>query len=368
MLRQAVEEIGARHWKIVAERVPGRNHVQCLQRYLRVLKPGLKKGHWTPEEDERLRQLASHGFTSWIEAAQQIPGRSAKQCRDRWRNHLEASIKHGPWEPEEDVLLLELHAKHGNRWAAIARCIPGRTENAVKIHCKSLLARRDGRGSENSQSETGFDLRDSEEEEEDSQQGTDNDGGQFLQKHLQTDSEDDPEATTDDLSSISPLPSPMGFPQQWMQPWASPTNASGHHPHGHHFGLSASGFNHNQQQSQAGVLRVARLQSFPPPIIPSNLIMRRSSFPSVPPMQQQPHRNTHAMQPMFPSIDTSAPLLADSVSLDHGPSPAQSPTHAKYAASNGHMSMSYRFDIPPVIRPSSEAVGERATSRQVNEE
>lgn len=243
LLRAAVSDIGAKHWKLVAERVPGRNHVQCLQRYLRVLQPGLKKGHWTVEEDEKLRSLASKGFTSWTEAAEQIPGRSAKQCRDRWRNHLEASIKHGPWEPEEDALLLQLHAKHGNRWAAIARCIPGRTENAVKIHCKSLLARKDEEASETFEIASGFESNEEQQQQQQQQQPqqlqqqrqqqqvplpvslplsqnpsssislpTYDDGNTLIYQNKTP--EDEEEGATDDFSSISPLPSPLNMPSQ----------------------------------------------------------------------------------------------------------------------------------------------------------
>ena len=83
LLRQAVQELGERQWKTIAERVPGRNHVQCLQRWRKALAPGLKKGHWTEEEDDLLRSVVSQGFRNWGDAAQEIPGRTPKQCRER---------------------------------------------------------------------------------------------------------------------------------------------------------------------------------------------------------------------------------------------------------------------------------------------
>lgn len=58
-----------------------------------------------------------------------MPGRVGKQCRERYLNHLDPSLRHGPWTDEEEALLLSLHAKLNNQWAEIARQIPG--EGAV---------------------------------------------------------------------------------------------------------------------------------------------------------------------------------------------------------------------------------------------
>ena len=57
LLLKAVQEFGSKNWKSIAMKVPNRNHVQCLQRYKKVLKPGLKRGGWTPEEDGILTKL-----------------------------------------------------------------------------------------------------------------------------------------------------------------------------------------------------------------------------------------------------------------------------------------------------------------------
>lgn len=333
LLRLAVRDIGARHWKQVAERVPGRNHVQCLQRYLRVLQPGLKKGHWTAEEDEKLRHLATKGFKSWIEAAEQIPGRSAKQCRDRWRNHLAQGIKHGSWDSAEDALLLELHAKHGNRWAAIARAMPGRTENAVKIHCKSLLARGNGTSSRSASSTGDLDLEDEEDDNE------------LFDKVNASDSEEDPEATTDDLSSISPLPSPMGYAGQYSSPWSS----SNVHPH------STMGYTQSQssQYMHGGSLRTSRVQSFPTPMATPGTMIRRSSFPGAQAITQTPQQSSASMSHKFGPMDSSAAVLSEACSLlDGGSSPGFSsgglPMAPKPAAKtfNGAIPLAFRNDIP----------------------
>lgn len=118
-LRKAVKEFGEKQWKEIAERIPGRNHVQCLQRWKKVLKPGLKKGHWTPEEDNLLIMYKENGG-NWAEVAEHIPGRTAKQCRERWCNHINPDIRKGDWSVVEDNIIVSLQKQWGNRWSAIA--------------------------------------------------------------------------------------------------------------------------------------------------------------------------------------------------------------------------------------------------------
>nr|CCA15827.1 myblike DNAbinding protein putative [Albugo laibachii Nc14] len=137
-LRLAVERSGERNWKTIADQVPGRNHTQCLQRWTKVLKPGLIKGHWTIEEDNKLKGLVANVIRNWGHVASMIPGRTSKQCRERWCNHLDPSINKGSYSEEEDRIILEMQAKLGNRWSVIAQHLKGRTEDAVKIRWKSL--------------------------------------------------------------------------------------------------------------------------------------------------------------------------------------------------------------------------------------
>ena len=146
-LRAAVEEIGEKNWKSIAERVASRNHVQCLQRWKKVLRPGLIKGRWTSEEDNVLRTTINSAIggaekVNWGDVAVKIPGRSAKQCRERWCHHLDPSVRKGDWTAEEDAKVMELQAQLGNSWAQISKALEGRTENAVKIRWKSVSRRR----------------------------------------------------------------------------------------------------------------------------------------------------------------------------------------------------------------------------------
>ncbi|KAH9120236.1 hypothetical protein LEN26_011220 [Aphanomyces euteiches] len=154
-LRAAVERHGPRNWKAIAKMVQNRNHAQCLQRWRKVLLPGLRRGNWSHEEDVLLQsQIQLHGGEAklnWAAVAAGVPGRTAKHCQERWRNYLNPNIKRGPFDQEERDLLTQLYAQWGNQWTRISESIPGRCPVDCKtnwfiMHPEHKLNQRPGPG------------------------------------------------------------------------------------------------------------------------------------------------------------------------------------------------------------------------------
>ncbi|KAL5549068.1 hypothetical protein UlMin_004299 [Ulmus minor] len=123
-------------------------------------KNNVKKGPWSPEEDTKLKAyIETYGTGgNWIALPQKIGlKRCGKSCRLRWLNYLRPNIKHGGFSEEEDNIICSLYISIGSRWSIIAAQLPGRTDNDIKNYWntrlkKKLLGRRKQSGGRQSSS------------------------------------------------------------------------------------------------------------------------------------------------------------------------------------------------------------------------
>ncbi|XP_047938476.1 transcription factor MYB102-like [Salvia hispanica] len=107
-------------------------------------KNGLKKGPWTPEEDQKLMDyIHKNGYGNWRTLPKNAGlQRCGKSCRLRWTNYLRPDIKRGKFSFEEEETIIQLHCILGNKWSAIAGRLPGRTDNEIKNYWNTHIRKR----------------------------------------------------------------------------------------------------------------------------------------------------------------------------------------------------------------------------------
>ena len=141
------------NWKLIAQHVQTRTNKMCAQRWRHAVRPELKvtrKGKWTKEEDEKLLQILSKESCKnermWDRASEAMGfTRNGMQCRERWNNFLDPSLRFEPWTAEEDACLLLLHTEFGNKWKMFTSTLVGRSAQRIRRRLGSLKRKRCGR-------------------------------------------------------------------------------------------------------------------------------------------------------------------------------------------------------------------------------
>ncbi|CAH8381131.1 unnamed protein product [Eruca vesicaria subsp. sativa] len=105
---------------------------------------GVKKGPWMPEEDDKLiAYIDKNGYGNW-RSLPNLAGlnRCGKSCRLRWMNYLRPDIRRGEFTDEEESTIVRLHALLGNKWSKIASHLPGRTDNEIKNYWNTHMRKK----------------------------------------------------------------------------------------------------------------------------------------------------------------------------------------------------------------------------------
>jgi hypothetical protein len=151
-LKAAVQTHGGKNWVEIAALVPGRTRSQCRSRWKEALDPGIdqvtgRTGKWKAAEDSKLKDaVQTHGGKNWAAIAALVPGRTRTQCWNRWHDYLVSNIdpttaRAGKWTADEDIKLKDaVHTHGGKNWAAISALVPGRTRRQCWNRWKDAAA------------------------------------------------------------------------------------------------------------------------------------------------------------------------------------------------------------------------------------
>ncbi|CCC08029.1 hypothetical protein SMACR_01593 [Sordaria macrospora] len=145
---------GSINWCKVALHLSRRNNKDCRKRWHYNFAHNIRKGTWTREEDQRLREAFDIYGPRWSEVAKKgVESRNGDQCWKRWYDCLDPMINRTPWTPEEDILLLQMVSQKGRSWTEIVKTqFPTRTSLSAKNRFLILRRRQESAASPSSAS------------------------------------------------------------------------------------------------------------------------------------------------------------------------------------------------------------------------
>ena len=155
ILRRAILYYGPKNWQQISYCLDGRNNSQCFHRWMKGINPKIRRDKWSFIEDLTLGIALNKIYQKkkWSKIANHLLGRTDIQCRERWCNILDPSLEDVEWTNEEDIKLLNLFRKYGNKWSLIAKNYGNRTDNTCWRRWKYLtcinLSKSGGDGNSN---------------------------------------------------------------------------------------------------------------------------------------------------------------------------------------------------------------------------
>lgn len=138
LLLELTKKYNSKCWKKISSNFEDKSPLQCFSRYKRI-RPGIIKGSWTKEEDEKIIKMVELHGKSWSKISKSLITRNGKQIRDRYINILDPDIKKGKFTVEEDLKLLSLYRKLGTKWATISKYFENRTADMIKNRYHSSI-------------------------------------------------------------------------------------------------------------------------------------------------------------------------------------------------------------------------------------
>ena len=142
LLLDIVSRYQGKNWKVISSFIPNKNYIQCFSRYRRI-RPGIKRGAWTKEEDTIILELYNKYGRRWSYIAKSLNGRNGKQVRDRYINILDPALNKSSFSTEEDNEIMKYYLIHGTKWAKIAQELNmNRSPDMVKNRFYSKLKKQ----------------------------------------------------------------------------------------------------------------------------------------------------------------------------------------------------------------------------------